>query len=100
MEQKVDNEPLSKLRNFRVKMETVKNDKGEITGYDYAIDLGSVAQSFPWMVSSDNLGRKHLNKDSLIAFLVACLLEQDRDVSIIYNEVRKTAQLKNWDPSN
>lgn len=93
-----DDAPLSKLRNFKPIMYPIKNSNDEITGYDYGLDIDSIESIFPWMIQKDNLGRKFLNKDSLIYFLIACLLEQDRDINVLYKIVKNKNSLDGWDP--
>jgi hypothetical protein len=95
---KVDDSPLSKFRNLRPVMYPVYNDKGEVAGWDYGIDVSSVEAQFPWMVTTDNLGRKTVNKDSLLWFLLACISEQDRDVSVLYEKMNQLSVKTTWDP--
>lgn len=99
MENKIkDDSPLSKLRNLKPVMYPVKDNEGNIVGYDYGIDIESVESMFPWMVQKDNFNRKFLNKDAMLYFLLACLLEQDKDVEVLYRRLNNTSKFENWDP--
>lgn len=97
---KQDDSPLAKLRNFKPLMYPIKGENGDIVGYDYGIDVESVESVFPWFVQKDNFGRKFLNKDAMLYFLISCLLEQDRDVEILHKKVNKGPNLQNWNPDN
>jgi hypothetical protein len=99
MENKInDDSPLSKLRNLKSIMYPVTDSDGNTVGYDYGIDIESLEGIFPWMVQKDNLGRKFLNKDSLIHFLIACMLEQDRDIDALYRIFKTSNNFQDWDP--
>lgn len=93
-----DDSPLSKLRNIKVVLCPIKNDNDEIVGYDYGIDLESVESMFPWMIQKDNFGRKFLNRDSMMCFMLSCLLEQDNDVEVLYRRMNSNERFTNWDP--
>jgi hypothetical protein len=97
---KVDDSPLSKLRNLQPMMYPVYAEDGTITGYDYGVDLESVESMFPWMIQKDTFGRATLNKDSMICFLLACILEQDRDVEVLYKGQAGNPRIaiKPWSP--
>lgn len=92
-----DDSPLSKLRNIKAIMYPVKNADDEIIGYDYGIDVDSVESMFPWMIQKDNFGRKFLNKDAMLYFLIACLVEQDQDIEHLYRRIN-SGNYSNWDP--
>jgi len=93
-----DDSPLSKLRNLKPIMYPIKNADGEIVGYDYGIDIDSVESMFPWMVQQDTFGRKFLNKDAMMYFMLSCILEQDNDVEELYRRVNHGPRFSNWDP--
>jgi hypothetical protein len=97
---KIDDSPLSKLRNLRPIMYPVFDDDGNVKGYDYGVDVKTVEDMFPWMIQKDSLGRSTLNKDSMIFFLLACVLEQDKDVEILYGEKsgRIPRAIQPWTP--
>lgn len=93
-----DDSPLSKLRNLKPLMYPVHNVDGEVVGYDYGIDIESVESMFPWMIQQDNFGRKFLNKDAMMYFMLACLIEQDQDVEGLYRRLNNPSRFTNWDP--
>jgi hypothetical protein len=97
---KIDDSPLSKLRNLRPIMYPIFDEAGNVKGYDYGVDVQSVEGMFPWMIQKDSLGRSTLNKDSMIFFLLACILEQDKDVETLYQETsgRIPRTIQPWTP--